>query len=401
MLTTVLVLTWILSDATFHRGVLDVFRPAVAVEMRPGFWVAMDSKRWGLLKAWKGRLESKEGSLRSVGKVLLETPNDQALWVFNDNDKKQNIEPLLVKMVLARGALSLEYRMGRPGRRDAATVREVIRPTIKSEQVVGLSRTFESKGLPKGCSLYFVMPRGLDYKMKHAFVEDYTEGLHLIGLWANQRSVVAGTFSKMISAGDEARDLFAEFERDLRTSQSASGDLIGRGRGLGPFKSTFLLQKPKSFRVIDGQINIFCNGKVQFNHLVAEKEYFKRDVSKGFGFGAPYALDAFFGFPTGATAPYFEKRTEFRMQKVDGRVCAAKAIHFESFDRDDRLVFFVDRATKQILGWDQVFGDTKMHYRFENMRFSVKVPAGAFDWTPMPGLKERSSSRYGTRRDLG
>ncbi len=188
---------------------------------------------------------------------------------------------------------------------------------------------------------------------------------------------------------DEARNIYTRFERELKACQSASGDLIGRGRGQGPFKSTFLLQKPKSFRVIDGQINIYCNGKVQFNHLVAEKEYFKRDVSKGFGFGAPYALDAFFGFPTGATAPYIEKKTEFRMQKVDGRICAAKAIHFESFDRDDRMVFFVDRATKRILGWDQVFGDTKMHYRFENLRFSVKVPAGAFDWIPMPGLKEK------------
>jgi outer membrane lipoprotein-sorting protein len=199
-----------------------------------------------------------------------------------------------------------------------------------------------------------------------------------------------------VSFGDgDAKQIFNRFERDLKACQSLSGDLVGNGSGFGPFKSTFLLQKPKSFRVIDGQINIYCNGKVQYNHLVREKEWFKRDVSKAFGFGAPYGLDAFFGLPTGSTAPYFEKKTEFRMQKVGERMCAAKAIHFESFDRDDRMVFFVDAKTKQLIGWDQVFGDTKMHYRFANMQLNPQVPKGAFDWKPLPGLKERAITRSG------
>lgn len=196
----------------------------------------------------------------------------------------------------------------------------------------------------------------------------------------------------LLSGSDEAKQLVGRFESDLKACQSMSGELVGRGSGLGPFKSAFLLQKPKSFRVIDGQINIYCNGKFQYNHLVREKEWFKRDVSKGFGFGAPYGLDAFFGFATGATAPYFEKRTEFRMQKVDGRMCAAKAIHFESFERDDRMIFYVDSKTRRPVGWDQVFGDTKMHFRFGNLRLNVPVPKGAFDWKPLPGLKEKVAS---------
>ena len=194
----------------------------------------------------------------------------------------------------------------------------------------------------------------------------------------------------MFAGGNESREIFAAFERELHTRQTASGNLIGRGAEEATFKSSFLLQKPKSFRVIDGQIDLYCNGKIQFNHLIAAKEYFKRDVSDEYGFGAPYGLDAFFGLATGASAPYFEKKTEFRMQKVDGHICAAKVIHFDSFGRDDRMAFFVDRTDKQIRGWDQSFGGTMMHYRFENLRFDVDVPKDAFDWKPGPELKERA-----------
>jgi len=193
----------------------------------------------------------------------------------------------------------------------------------------------------------------------------------------------------MLSGGDEGRIIFAIYERNLYTHRNASGNLVGKGSGGVTSKSSFLLQKPKSFRLIDDQINMYSDGKVQFNYLIPEKEYFKRDVSRGFGFGSPCALDSFFGSATGSSAPYFVKKTEFRMQKLDGRECAAKALHFESFGRDDRMVFYVDRATRQMLGWDQVFGGRKMYYRFVNLRFDVDVPKDAFEWKPPPGIKER------------
>jgi len=197
----------------------------------------------------------------------------------------------------------------------------------------------------------------------------------------------------MISGADTARGIFANFEANLKARRSASGDLVGKGPGGVMLRSSFLLRKPKSFRIIDGQINMYCNGKVQLNHLVSEGEYVKLDVSKRLGFGAPSALDAFFGLPTGAGAPYFVKKTELRMQEVDGHLCAAKAIHFESFDRDDRMVFYVDAATRQAVGWDQVFGNTRMAFRFENLRFNVDVPRDAFDWKPAPGIRERTIKR--------
>jgi outer membrane lipoprotein-sorting protein len=77
------------------------------------------------------------------------------------------------------------------------------------------------------------------------------------------------------------------------------------------------------------------------------------------------------------------------MQSVDGHMCAAKAIHFESFERDDRMVFYVNSATRQILGWDQVFGDMKMYFRFDDLRFDVNIPKEAFEWRPPAGFKER------------
>ncbi|MDR3692176.1 MAG: hypothetical protein P4L46_22535 [Fimbriimonas sp.] len=193
----------------------------------------------------------------------------------------------------------------------------------------------------------------------------------------------------MLSRGDDAKFIFTEFERQLHVRKSASGDLEGRGQGSELYSSSFLLQKPRSFRVIDGQIDLYCNGETEFSHLISEKEYLKRDVSRHRGYGAPSALDAFFGLPTGESAPYFVKKTEYQMQVVDGHLCAAKAIHFESFGRDDRMVFFVDRASKQIRGWDQVFGYKKMFFRIKNLRFDFVVPADAFDWKLTPGLKER------------
>jgi len=199
------------------------------------------------------------------------------------------------------------------------------------------------------------------------------------------------------SGSGGAKRLFAESEQKLRAAKSLSGRLVGKGAGFGSFRSTFLLKKPRSFRVVNGLVDIYYNGKVQFNHLVRENEYFSPDISKGGAFGAPCGLDAFFGQSTGDTAPYFVKRTEFRIQKVDGRACAAKALHFESFGRDDRMVFYVDVARKMPIGWDQVFGNTNMHYRFVDLRFNVPVAAAAFDWKPMPGLKERVIKRSSHR----
>ncbi len=195
-----------------------------------------------------------------------------------------------------------------------------------------------------------------------------------------------------VFGGDEAKEIFVRFERNLSRHRTVSGDLVGKGPGGVTYESKFLLQKPSSFRFIDGQINIYCDGRVQFNHLVSEREYIKSKISTGLGTGFPAGLDAFFGFPTGVSAPYFAKKTEFRMQKVDGDMCAAKAIHFEGFGRNDRMVFYVDRTTKQILGWDQVFGNTKMPFRFKNLRVDVDVPGNAFDWRPSTGLKERTLS---------
>jgi hypothetical protein len=192
-----------------------------------------------------------------------------------------------------------------------------------------------------------------------------------------------------LSHAAEAKAIFAEFERGLQARRSASGNLVGVGPEGVSYAANFLLQKPCSFRVIDGQVELHCNGKVQFNHLVAEKQYFKRDVSTKLGSGVPGGLDAFFGFPTGSLAPYFVHKTEFRMQIVNGHQCAAKALRFESFGRDDRMVFYVDRTSKQILGWDQVFGGTKTYLRFSHLAFDIPVPKGAFDWKPTPDLKEQ------------
>ena len=201
--------------------------------------------------------------------------------------------------------------------------------------------------------------------------------------------ILALAFGTLLARGDEAKDIFTGFERNLHGRISASGYLVGKGADGANFKESFLLQKPKSFRVIDDIVEMYCNGKVQFNYLPDEKAYLKPDMSSGFGAGTPDALDAFLGFPTGSRAPYFVNKTEFRMQTVDGRLCAAKAFHFESYGRDDRMVFYVDKASKQILGWDQVFGDRKIYFRFENLRFDVDIPKGAFDWKPTPDLKER------------
>lgn len=192
---------------------------------------------------------------------------------------------------------------------------------------------------------------------------------------------------------DEAKlseRIFADCERSLKNASSLSGKLYGTETNTGTHQTTFLFQKPRSFRVINGSVNIYCNGRVQFNHLVEERQYFSRDVSQEHSADHfVYSLDGFFGRRTGDTAPYFVNSTEYRMQEADGRRCAAKALHFESFGRDDRMVFFVDAETRRPVGWDQVFGFRKMHWRLIDLRYNVQVPKGAFDWKPAPDLTEK------------
>jgi outer membrane lipoprotein-sorting protein len=187
----------------------------------------------------------------------------------------------------------------------------------------------------------------------------------------------------------EADALFKKSEQKLRAAKSLSCTIVGTGPVR--YKFELLLQKPKSYRQLGTGVDIYCDGKTQINHIVAQKTFFKTDVSAR-GFDPPVSgLDAFFGYTTGASAPYFLESTTYRMQTVDGRTCAAKSTVFDSFGRGDRMVYFVDAKTGLPIGWDQVFGGSKMHFRLANLRFNTPVPAGSFTWKPVPGVTERKA----------
>lgn len=193
---------------------------------------------------------------------------------------------------------------------------------------------------------------------------------------------------------EQANKIFAQSEAKLKAARSISGAYVGTGR---KWREEFLMEKPGSFRVISDSIEIYCDGKTQWNHLLDTKEYFRRDVSKSGGSGTPSALDGFFGRSTGASAPYYLKRTTFDMRRASGKVYAAKTTYFKSFERNDHMTYLVDAKDKLPIGWDQDFGFGLMSFRFENLRFNVKVAAGAFEWKPLPGLKEKKVGRQSGR----
>lgn len=184
-----------------------------------------------------------------------------------------------------------------------------------------------------------------------------------------------------------AEEVFAAFEKKLKGAQSLSGRL----EGLTP--ESFILQKPRSFRVLNSSISIYCDGKVQVNHLVKDKEYFRRDVSKGGEHGASYLLDGFFGHRTGSRAPYFVLSQKFQFLTVDGKRMAAKTLTFESFGRGDKMTFYVEPKSLTPYGHDNWFGGFKTHWRIKDFKLNVKVPPGTFEFRPGPELSERKSNR--------
>jgi outer membrane lipoprotein-sorting protein len=187
--------------------------------------------------------------------------------------------------------------------------------------------------------------------------------------------------------------IFARCEQKLKAATSLSCTVIGSVSA--SYRIELLLQKPHSFRETGAGVDIYCDGKTQINHLVTEKQFFRRDISKD-GFDPPGpCLDGFFGNPTGATAPYFLKSTKFSMETIDGHRCAAKTTVFDSFGRGDKMTYYVDPGTGLPTGWDQVFGGTKMHFQLTNLRLNVPVPAGSFTWTPGPGITEKVITRRG------
>jgi len=202
--------------------------------------------------------------------------------------------------------------------------------------------------------------------------------------------------SLLISPSDgtsQAKKLFADCEAKLKAYKSISGTMASADSS---YREEFTLAKPLSFRSIHAkQIELYCNGKVQWHHLVDAGEYFKRDVAKEGAFGWPYELDGFFGFGTGSNLPYFIKRIAFDMRKQGGKLFAAKTFYVESFERNDYMTFLVDVNTKLPVGHDQDFGFGKMSFRIENLQINVKTPPATFEWKPLPGLKEKKRNRRG------
>lgn len=51
------------------------------------------------------------------------------------------------------------------------------------------------------------------------------------------------------------------------------------GSGGATYRIELLFQKPRSFKSNGTGIDFYCNGKNQFNHIVADKTYFRREIS--------------------------------------------------------------------------------------------------------------------------
>ena len=200
-------------------------------------------------------------------------------------------------------------------------------------------------------------------------------------------SVVALLLGAQGRGASNAEMLFRKSEAKLKSAKSLACTEVGSGEAT--YRIDLLFQKPRSFRSTGSGIDLYCNGKMQVNHILDEKSYFRTDVTKA-GFDPPdECLSGFFGIPTGQSAPYFIKSTKFAMVKLAGKMCAAKTTTFESYGRGDNMVYYVDPRTQLPLGWDQEFGGTKMQFRIRDLRLNVPVPPGLFEWKPGPGDTEK------------
>ena len=188
-------------------------------------------------------------------------------------------------------------------------------------------------------------------------------------------------------SASDAEALFRKSEAKLKSAKSLACSEVGSGEAT--YQIDLLFQKPRSFKSTGSGIDLYCNGRMQVNHIFDEKSYFRTDITRA-GFDSPdYCLSAFFGIPTGESAPYFIKSTTFAMVKLAGKMCAAKKLTFESYGRGDNMVYYVDSRTQLPLGWDQDFGGTKMQFRIKALRLNVSVPSGSFEWKPGPGDTEK------------
>ena len=186
------------SSPLIFKGLLEGETSALAVELKPRFWVAIDVHRGGLLKMWRGSLESsRDGAgkavLRSRGKALLEALPKESIWAIRHGGGEK-LSPRILGLAAREGELSLLYEAHR--KKPKFRIHELIKTRSVGAEVVGIDRIIETSKIPKEWTLYFICPPG-DWQLWHAFWEDYTESLHLVGLWTNQRARARFTFANL------------------------------------------------------------------------------------------------------------------------------------------------------------------------------------------------------------
>ena len=177
-----------------YKGILDLQYPAIAVELNPNFWVALDTRRGGLLRMWRGNLEaSKDASgksqLTSKGDTVLEATEKESIWAMRSNGSGESLSPLILRIAVQPGRLSILYQAD--AKKRSFKIHEVIQTRLKDGNVTEFDRLIETNPFPHETYLYFIAPPG-DCTLSGMFWEDYTESLHLVGKsdWRGRASYV-------------------------------------------------------------------------------------------------------------------------------------------------------------------------------------------------------------------
>lgn len=188
----------------------------------------------------------------------------------------------------------------------------------------------------------------------------------------------------------DAKAIFIKGEEKLKAAKSLSGRTE---------MGTFVLAKPFRYLIDDGFTRSYCDGKVTYAVFPARNEYRKTSGVRELPSDYPVGIEAFFGVPIGssdlkprsAASPKM-KSIRYAIRTFEGRQVSSKSFVIDLGSAQFSIESFVDAKSFNLVG-ARVELKTPEQTRsrlihFQQLKYNPKVAPTAFQWKPVPGMKE-------------
>lgn len=153
-------------DVWVFRSVLDKRARMVTLALHEGLWVAYDATNCGLYKAWDGDVAF-EGAVytavhgpqpRSVGGTYVQRNPDEPVWYIRTGGKATQVKPAFKGYRIVNGTAILQYDIPVGGKKPVRVEESPEYLPGRTENQIGLERTFRVKELPAGVELLVGIP---------------------------------------------------------------------------------------------------------------------------------------------------------------------------------------------------------------------------------------------------